>query len=121
LWPFFLPFLQAEQARLDREAEEEDERQMEAERAAKMPRHQDLDLEVLATGIEESKLSIWKVLQDTLVAKKYPRHIVSSTLAADLDLDEQETKLDRAREDLAEELKKLVVTSRARVCKVCWC
>jgi hypothetical protein len=111
---------QAEKARLDREAEEEEKRHLEAERAAREPRHQDLNLEVLAAGLEESELSKWKILRDTL-AKKYLRHTSDSTPAADLGPDEQKTEMDRAREELVEELEKLVVTSRAKVCKVCWC
>ncbi|KAG8718967.1 hypothetical protein FRC08_003948 [Ceratobasidium sp. 394] len=95
----------------EREAEEEAERLLEAERIAKMPRHEDLDLETLAKDLEESELETWKTLQSSLVTEKYPRHV------GDLDSDTEEAKMDRAREDLAEELKKLVVTSRAKVCK----
>ncbi|KAG9126592.1 hypothetical protein FRC07_002866 [Ceratobasidium sp. 392] len=102
---------EAEEAKLEREAEEEAERLLEAERAAKMPRHEDLKLETLAENLETSELETWKILQDKLVEEEYPKHI------GDLDLNAEEAKIERAREDLVEELKKLVVTSRARVCK----
>ncbi|KAG8744750.1 hypothetical protein FRC10_009515 [Ceratobasidium sp. 414] len=92
----------------EREAEEEANRLLEAERIAKMPRHENLELETLAKDLEESELETWKTLQGSLVTEKYPRHV------GDLDLSAEEAKMDRAREDLAEELEKLVVTSRAK-------
>ncbi|KAG9090377.1 hypothetical protein FRC06_001113 [Ceratobasidium sp. 370] len=92
----------------EREAEEEAKRFLEAERVAKMPRHEDLELETLAKDFEESELETWKTLQASLVAEKYPRHIGS------LDLDTEEAKMERAREELSKELKKLAVTSRAK-------
>ncbi|KAG8678979.1 hypothetical protein FRC09_019370 [Ceratobasidium sp. 395] len=76
-----------------------------------MPRHEDLELEILAENLEASELETWKTLQSDLATEECPRHV------GDLNSDMQEAKMDRAREDLTEELKKLVVTSRARVCK----
>ncbi|QRW00614.1 DNA damage-binding protein CMR1 [Ceratobasidium sp. AG-Ba] len=102
---------EAEEARLEREAEEEAERALEAERLAKMPRHQDLELEVLAQEFEEMEMENWKTLQDTLSSKDYPRRISGP------DSETQDTKMEHAREELVEELQKLVVTRRAKVCK----
>ena len=79
-----------------------------------MPRHQDLELEVIAEGLEESELLTWKALQDTLTEESLPRLVGSMEQEADI----EEAKLERAREDLEKELKGLVVTSRAKVCKV---
>lgn len=105
---------QAKQAKLQKEAEEEAERLEKAERAARMPRHQDLELEVLAEDLDESELSTWKTLQDALAEENFPKLVGSLEQEVDIN----EAQLDRAREELVEELKGLVVTSRAKVCKV---
>ncbi|KAF8610583.1 WD40 repeat-like protein [Ceratobasidium sp. AG-I] len=104
---------EAKQAKLEKEAEEEAERLEEAQRAARMPRHHDLDLEVLAEGLEDSELLSWKTLQDTLTEESLPRLVGS----AEQEVDTEEAKMERAREDLEKALKGLVVSSRAKVCK----
>jgi hypothetical protein len=104
--------LQAAQAKLRKEAEEEAARIKKEEQLVRMPRHQDLELEVLAEDFDEEEMKTWKTLQSTLVAKKYQRRVGSW---GEL---QGETKLERAKDDLVTELKKLTIVSRAKVCKV---
>lgn len=105
---------QAKQAKMEQEAEEEAERLEAAQRAVRMPRHHDLEMKVLAEDLEESELSTWKTLQGILTEESFPKLVGSLEQEVDI----EEAKLERAREDLEKELKGLVVASRAKVCKV---
>lgn len=104
---------QAEEAKLRKEADEEAARLEEEERRAKMPRHQDLELEVLAEDLEEDEMTTWKALQTTLATEKFQRRVGSWEQDS-----RDEEKLERAKEELVSELKKLTLVSRAKVCKV---
>lgn len=104
---------QEEQAKLQKEADEEAARLEQAQRLARMPRHQDLEFEVLAEDFDEEEMTSWKSLKETLIAKEYQRP-VGSWEPESLD----EKKLEHAKDDLVSELKKLTIVSRAKVCKV---
>ncbi|CAE6423835.1 unnamed protein product [Rhizoctonia solani] len=103
---------EAEEAKLQKEAEEESERLAAEERLAKMPRHQDLEFEVLAEDFEEEETKSWNVFQSTLVKKKYKQQPGSWTPESS-----DEKKVAQEKDELVAELKKLTLASRAKVCK----
>ncbi|QRW26986.1 WD repeat-containing protein [Rhizoctonia solani] len=101
-----------EEAKLQKEAEEEAERLAAEERLAKMPRHQDLDFEVLAEDFEEEETKTWGVLQTALVQKKLKQQVGSWAPEVS-----DEKKMAQEKDNLVTELKKLTLVSRAKVCK----
>lgn len=103
---------EAEEAKLRKEADEEAAREEEEVRRAKMPRHQDLELETLAEDFSEDEMTTWKALQTTLTTEKYQRPVGNWGQDS-----KDEKKLERAKEDLVSELKRLTLVSRAKVCK----
>ncbi|KAG8734363.1 hypothetical protein FRC11_004369 [Ceratobasidium sp. 423] len=103
---------EAEEAKLRKEAEEEAERLAAEERLAKMPRHQDLEFEVLAEDFDEEETKSWNTFQSTLVEKKHKQRIGSWTSES---LDEK--KMAEEKDELVAELKKMTLVSRAKVCK----
>ncbi|CAE6491733.1 unnamed protein product [Rhizoctonia solani] len=103
---------EAEEAKLQREAEKEAERQAAEERLAKMPRHQDLEFETLAEGFDEEDTNTWDTLQSALVKNKYKQRVGSWTPELT-----DEKRMERDKDELVAELKKLSLVSRAKVCK----
>jgi Cdc6-like AAA superfamily ATPase len=99
---------------LQKEAEEEAERLAGEERLAKMPRHQDLEFEVLAEDFEDEETKAWDAFRSELVEKKYKQQAGSWTPESP-----DEKKVAREKDELVAELKKLTLASRAKVCKVC--
>ncbi|CAE6498359.1 unnamed protein product [Rhizoctonia solani] len=103
---------EAEEAKLQKEAEEEAERLAAEERLAKMPRHHDLKFETLAEDFDEEETKTWDILQSSLVKNKYKQRIGSWTPES---LDEK--RMTQEKDDLVAELQKLTLVSRAKVCK----